>query len=150
VKSVLYNPGGYVAHLAVKIDAEDSFTAFVVAANLAWENGGQVERIYEDARSGQRTGVGGVERAGLVLEFGTLDDDAELVAAKRKAEIEGAAAQANLDHLRSVARHVLKHGKLGKQSAQRLRDALTHAPEASQPEALQSPDVGVGGGGTPQ
>jgi hypothetical protein len=129
-KTVLYNHGGFVAHVSVKIDTQDAFVAFVSAADLAWEQGGQVERLYDDTRS--RVAVGGVERAGLVLEFGTLDDDAELEAAKRKAEIEGAAARANLDHLRSVAGHVLKHGKLGKQSAQRLRDALS-TTDAKQP-----------------
>jgi hypothetical protein len=74
VKPVLYNQGGYVAHLSVKIDGFDSFNAFVEAANIAHAYGGRVERLYEDSKGGQRTGIGGVERAGLVLEPGSLDD----------------------------------------------------------------------------
>jgi hypothetical protein len=74
VKPVLYNPGGYVAHVSVKIDAEESFDALVVAAGLAREHGGLVERLYEDSSAGQRTHVLGTERAGLVLEPGTFQE----------------------------------------------------------------------------
>ena len=81
VKNVLYNQGGHVAHISIKIDgAEDSFNAFVEAANLAHKHGGQVEALYEDNKWGSRTRIGGIERAGLVLEFGSLDDSAKLSA----------------------------------------------------------------------
>lgn len=78
MKSVLYNKGGHVAHIAIKIAEEDSFDAFYVAATVASKNDGVVEALYSDNKWGQRTRILGVERAGLVLEPGTLDDQAEL------------------------------------------------------------------------
>lgn len=74
MKTVIYNKGGHVAHVSVKIDTEDSFDAFGVAANVAHEHGGQVEALYCDSKFGSRTRIGGVEKAGLVLEVGTLDE----------------------------------------------------------------------------
>jgi hypothetical protein len=50
----------------------------------------------------------------------------------------------------SRVRELVKAGALIAAEIDRLnRLSTTHAPEASQPEALQTPDVGVGGGGTP-
>jgi hypothetical protein len=139
VKSVLYNRGGFVAHLAVKLHTKDSFEALVHAAALALENEGQVERLYDDVTP-SRASVGGVERAGLVLEFGTLDDDFELERQAAKAQAAANEAQAESARLREAAEHVLRHGKLGKQSARRLRDALpataTTTATQSSPEDL--------------
>lgn len=74
MKGVLYNQGGYVAHVSLKINTEDSFNAFNAAANIAQEHEGQVESLFEDSKFGARTRVLGVEKAGLVVEFGTFED----------------------------------------------------------------------------
>ena len=76
MKKVLYNKGGHVAHISIKIDETDSFNAFFVAATLATERGGLVEALYDDSDGG-RTRIGGVERAGLVLEYGTFEEQEE-------------------------------------------------------------------------
>ena len=78
MKTVLYNKGGHVAYVSVKIDTEDSFDAFGVAANIAHKHGGQLEALYCDSKFGLRTRIGGVEKAGLVLEVGTLNERDEL------------------------------------------------------------------------
>lgn len=77
MKEVLYNKGGHVAHIAIRINYEDSFDAFGVAASIAKEHDGLVQALYQDSKWGQRTRILGVERAGLVLEFGTLDERVE-------------------------------------------------------------------------
>lgn len=78
MKPVVYNRGGHVAHVSVKIDTEDSFDAFVEAAAIARKHGGNVEVLYNDDKAGSRSRVGGVERAGLLLEFGTFAEQDEL------------------------------------------------------------------------
>lgn len=84
MKDVLYNQGGFVAHVSAKVDALDSFDALVEAAGIAHAYGGRVEALYEDNRAGSRTRILGVERAGLVLEPGHLDDADRLSLIEKK------------------------------------------------------------------
>ena len=108
MKKVLYNKGGFVVHISFPLNSKDSFNVIATAAAIASGLRGLVEAVYDDTDGG-RTRIGGVEKAGLVLEFGSMEEnDAVLRENDRLRE----AIAEYLRHEPRKAGHAAAHRKL--------------------------------------
>ena len=107
MKKVLYNKGGFVAHISFPINVKDSFAALTAGATVAGSIG-QVEALYDDTDGG-RVRIGGVEKAGLVLEFGTMEENAAVL---RELDTLHKALNEYLKHEPRKAGHAAAHRKL--------------------------------------